>query len=119
LGLIKSGFAFIFGILIIGLLFFLGSDVVIAPPSNAIVVLKHDSQTYLAPPCINRNLNIQDNPNFSKSKLKEAKNLNYKPDNCTDHALYPTRSTIVHYTLEPLKIVKPLNRWDKEGNWLY
>jgi hypothetical protein len=123
MGLIKKSIThistFFIGILVIGTLFFLGSDVVVPPPSNAIVMLKHNSQTYLAPPCINKNFNIQNNSNFSKSTLKEAKELNYKSDNCSEHALYSSRSTIIHYTLEPLKIIKPLNRWDKDGNWLY
>lgn len=117
--LLKRILTGIAGLLLVGVIFFLASDVIVAPPSNAIVVLNHDKQELLAPPCINPNFNYEEYPGFELSTLEDARNLGYKGDNCSEHALWTSHSTFTHYVLVPLKIAKPLKRWDDNGNWTH
>lgn len=116
---IKGILTAIVGVLFMGGLFFLASDVTMAPPSNAVVVLNHDNQEMLAPPCLNPNFKYEEHEEFELSTYEQAKELGYKGDNCSEHALWPTQSTFTNYVLVPLKIVKPLKRWDNEGNWTH
>lgn len=116
---IKSIFIGLGGLLFFGLLIFLGSDITKPPPSNAVVVLKHDTQEFLAPPCLNPNYPYEEDSNFEVTSLETAKGMGYEGDNCTEHALYPTQGTFTHYVLVPLNLAKPLNRWDKDGNWTH
>jgi hypothetical protein len=116
--IINNTFGAVLSICILFIFLFLGSNVMVSAPSNAVVILKKDTKVFLAPPCINSNFNIKNSTNFKETTLSEARKLKYKPDNCTDNALHPSRSSIIQYTLEPLKIVKPLYRWDKDGEWM-
>lgn len=117
--LIKNILTGIAGFLFFGALIFFASEVTTAPPSNAVVVLNHNKQELLAPPCLNPNFKYEEYPEFELSTLEKARKLGYESDNCSEHALWPSQSTFTNYVLVPLKIVKPLKRWDENGNWTH
>ena len=115
----KNVFIAIGGLLFLAIVLFLGSETMASPPNNAIVLLKHDTKEMLAPPCLNPDYPYEDDDRFEVATLELARELDYEGDNCSRNALYPSRSTIAHYVLEPLGILKPLKRWDEDGNWTH
>ncbi|MCL6477397.1 MAG: hypothetical protein K6T65_03190 [Peptococcaceae bacterium] len=125
---IRDIIAIIVGLFIFFLLFGSLYTVKLRAPDYATVYVDPEKKIYYAPPYIN-SLNAQPkpgNPNpvdITKLKaitLKEARALNYSPDQTSQEKGYFVQRyrNLTSYVLEKAGISKPLPlRWNKDGTW--
>lgn len=117
--------AIIVGLIIFVALFGSNFSVTLSAPEHAIVYIDPVKKIYYAPPYID-NMGKTKPPdpievkNLQRLTLKEARRLNYRPDEaCVDKDYFKHKyRTFTGFLLEKAGLMKPLpSRWTPEGDW--
>lgn len=115
-------FGLLLVVLIFGVIFSLGTEVLTMPPNNVHVVVDHQYQEYYSPPCLNSNIDYESLIIFGEMELvtlEKARDLNFEPTSCTSETLYNPRSIFTSVILEDLLglVDDPADRWNDDGSW--
>lgn len=112
-------FSIIGSIAFIGILFWLGSDVMQAPPTNIVLLADHTNKTYISPECLNAKVDYTTSEFEVVTLEKASKELNYEYDSvCTHDSIWPSRNSAWNFIGTKLGFLKPLNwKWNEDGSW--
>jgi hypothetical protein len=110
----------VIGLLVMGGLYYLGTDSLTPAPDYAIAYINHDNNTYLTPPCLNKPETRKLEQSTIAGAYKKELNLGPDPDCREADGFFQQNRTGFGTLMEKIGILSPIkSRWNPDGTWNY